>query len=134
VKTAGRPGYIHPDVIIQPKLNASLGAEYGFGLSSGATLTPRLDWAYQGKRTVGNVGLAPIPEDVIGAYGLFNGRVTYQTADKDWQVSLGATNLFDKFYYYNIESRNTARGTRGFGVLGSPGAPRMWTFSVRRYF
>jgi iron complex outermembrane receptor protein len=122
------PGYIHPEVLIQPEFNLSGGVQYDFAFGSGATITPRIDWSYQGERTVGSLINKPQPDQFVPSYSLFNGRVTYVSADKEWQASLGATNLFDKFYYYNMES-----GT-GWGVLASPGAPRMWTFSLRRNF
>ncbi len=128
IKTPGQSGYIHPDVLIQPKYNASAGAQYDFIWESGAMVTPRIDWSYQAERTVGSLSLKPLPDQFVPSYSLVNARVTYQSADKEWQTSLGATNVFDKFYYYNMESGND------WGILASPGAPRMWTLSVRRSF
>ncbi|MEY4931739.1 MAG: hypothetical protein RLZZ403_59, partial [Pseudomonadota bacterium] len=121
-------GYIHPDVVIQPKYNMSAGVQYDFIRESGAVITPRLDWSYQGERTVGSLSARPQADQFVPSYSLVNGRVSYVSADKVWQTSLGATNLFNKFYYYNMES-----GT-GWGVLASPGAPRMYQLTVRRSF
>ncbi|MDR2215131.1 MAG: TonB-dependent receptor [Nevskiaceae bacterium] len=128
VKDPLAAGYIHPRYLIQPELNMSAGVQYDFHVGSGALITPRLDWTFQGKQTVGNVSREPQPDQFISAYGLFNARITYMSADDKWQASVAATNLFNKFYYYNMESG------QGWGVLASPGAPRMATVSLRRNF
>lgn len=128
VTVPSQSGYIHPDVLIQPKYNASAGVQYDFIMGSGATITPRLDWSYQGERTVGSLSLRPNADQFVPSYSLTNARLTYVSADREWQAALGATNLFDKFYYYNFESGND------WGIMASPGAPRMWTISLRRNF
>jgi iron complex outermembrane receptor protein len=128
IKNPAQAGYIHPDVIIQPKYNISGGMQYDFIRESGAVITPRLDWSYQGERTVGSLSNRPQADQFVPSYSLFNGRITYVSADKAWQTSVGATNLFNKFYYYNFESGND------WGVMASPGAPRMYELSVRRSF
>ena len=102
--------------------------QYDFIRESGAVLTPRLDWSYQGERTVGSLSNRPQADQFVPSYSLFNGRITYVSADKAWQTSVSATNLFNKFYYYNFESGND------WGVMASPGAPRMYQLSVRRSF
>lgn len=56
--------------------------------------------------------------------------ITYETADKDWSLALGVTNLFDKFYYVG-----TNENVAGFGVnQGILAPPREWSLTVKRTF
>jgi iron complex outermembrane receptor protein len=78
-----------------PKLTGGLGFQYAFGGSAGGgTITPRLDLTYQSKTYFGtnNTG-------VQDSYSLVNGRVSWDSADRDWQVSLYGRNLTDKEYF-----------------------------------
>jgi hypothetical protein len=74
--TAATPGYINPSVRLQPEWNASGGIQYGI-LLPGATLTPRLDWRYQGYQTNGPENVYQISEWRLPGYSLFNARLTY---------------------------------------------------------
>ena len=60
-----------------------------------------------------------------------NGRITYANDPYDFEIALGATNLFNKFYYRNIFARGTFGGT---GNLGQPAPPREWYLSVKKVF
>jgi iron complex outermembrane receptor protein len=64
----------------------------------------------------------------VPAHSVFNGRISYETADKDWVFTLSGTNLFNKFYYYNKFSLT------GFNVSGTPSRPREWMVTVRKNF
>ena len=101
----------------------SVGAQYQFGFTSGATLVPRIDVTH----TPGYCGdlnctaLARVDE-----YDLVNARLTYRTANKDWNVALELTNLTDELYALN--KFNTVYAS------DQPGLPRQWALSVRRNF
>jgi iron complex outermembrane receptor protein len=128
VKTPGQPGYRNPEQLIQPEWNANAGIEYGLPLAGG-TLTPRLDWFYQSLMTFGPSTTSPRTDLYsVPAYSVFNGRVGYQTADKAWSITLSATNLFNKFYYYNLFSGS------GFALSGQPSRPREWAVTLKRQF
>ena len=108
-----------------PKFNAALGLQYSFGLGGGATLTPRLDTQYQSKIyfNTNNTG----PQD---AYTLLNARLTWQAADKKWEVAAYGDNLSDKGYF------NGKLSLVGFfgREQGNPGAPRTWGLTFKRSF
>jgi iron complex outermembrane receptor protein len=128
VRTPGQPGYRHPDQLIQPEWNASAGVEYALPVAGG-TLTPRLDWFYQTHMTFSPSITTPRSDlYTVPAYSTFNGRIGFQTGDKAWSVALSATNLFNKFYYYNLS------GTSGIALTGQPSRPREWAVTVKRQF
>ena len=128
VKTPGQPGYRHPDQLIQPEWNATAGVQYGIPLAGG-TLTPRLDWFYQTHMTFGPTTTSPRTDlFTVPGYSTFNGRIGFETGDKSWSIALSATNLFDKFYYYNLFSGS------GFALSGQPSRPREWALTVKRKF
>jgi iron complex outermembrane receptor protein len=101
----------------------SVGAQYQFGFSNGATLVPRIDVTH----TPGYCGdlnctaLARVDE-----YDLVNARLTYRSPGKDWNVALEVTNLTDELYALN--KFNTVYAS------DQPGLPRLWALSVRRNF
>lgn len=135
---------IHPDNRLQPEWNASAGAQYEFVLGNGATITPRIDMFYQGPVNSAN-NLATPPDslnlgssaapvfvppgfDTIGGHMWLNGRITYETADGNWALSLSATNLTDKFYYESFWGSGTEFRT------GAPNRPFEWAITLRRNF
>lgn len=107
--------------------NASLGAQYEASLGNAGTLTPRLDWTYQSDYYYQAVNVA---QNLIPGRSLFNARLTYKTADRNWEVSGSVTNLFDEFYYVGA-SENVSSFGNSVGVVGRP---REWLVSVRRHF
>jgi len=128
VKTPGQPGYRNPEQLIQPEWNASAGIEYAIPFGGGS-LTPRLDWFYQSHMTFGPTTVSPRTDlFTVPAYSVFNGRIAFNSADDDWQIAVSATNLFNKFYYYNLFSGS------GFALSGQPSRPREWAVSVKRKF
>ncbi len=85
-----------------PKWKYALGAQYEIPLGGIGSLTPRLDWTWQlpfESNILNNI--AGFEEGEVESRGLLNARLTYRSVDKDWEVSLAATNLTDKFYYAN---------------------------------
>jgi iron complex outermembrane receptor protein len=120
-----------------PKWKWSVGAQYEFQMGDNGTLTPRVDASYQGAIFSGAVNCGPISpacayadSNRVPAYTLVNGRVTWRSADRDWQASLQATNLTNKLYYYQIFD---LLGLAGF-QSGQPAAPRQWAVTVKRRF
>jgi len=101
----------------------SLGAQYEAVTNIG-TITPRVDVSY----TPGYCGdFLCTPIASVKNFTLVNARLNFETLDKDWQVSLEATNLFDKFYYLN-------KFLNVWYVTGQPGRPREVSLTVRRKF
>ena len=109
------------------KWQASAGIQYAVETGSGSTITPRLDWSYRSSFFYNSVNN---DFSKINGYSTFSGRLTYDSADKGWQLSAGVTNIFKKFYYTGV-----AENVGSFGVVtGNPGRPREWSISVRRSF
>ncbi len=102
----------------------SAGIQYEADLGGNiGTLTPRFDIAY----TPGYCGnFECFPNSNVDSFTVANARVTYRSADRDWSVSLEATNLFDKLYYLNKLTT--------FYSVGQPGRPREVALTVRRDF
>jgi len=127
-------GFTDSSVFVQPKVNMSAGIQYGIPLFGGR-LTPRVDAFYQSHRTNGPINAPQLdPQWTIGGYTLLNGRIAYDTAQGDWQVALTATNLTNKFYWYQLGAATTAAGAPADGRFGDPGQPRMWALSVKKTF
>jgi iron complex outermembrane receptor protein len=129
VTTFGQPGYIAPGNLVQPKWNASGGAQYAIKLGT-SVLTPRLDWIYQSLSTFGTTAstTAPPPQYTIPAYSIFNARITFEPDNSKWSAALSATNLTDKYYYYVLFAG------AGFDLAGNVAPPRQYLFSVKRTF
>ena len=60
-----------------------------------------------------------------------NARLTWRNSDKDLEVALEATNLFDK--YYLVTSFDLIGAGAGL-VGGQPGRPREWALTVKKTF
>lgn len=88
-------------------------------------LIPRIDMFYQGERDNSNVGQKPNgPDHVIPDYTIFNGRLTYVSADAHWSLSLVAQNLFNRFYWISIYSNKYQDLSEfTYSRLGQPGSP-----------
>ncbi len=136
--TASTPGYINPSVRLQPEWNASGGIQYGV-LLPGATLTPRLDWHYQGYQTNGPENVYQISQWRLPGYSVFNARLTYQPTAAKWNVSVQALNVFNKFYWDQLGSPLSLAGgatvpsannlSPAAARVGTPGLPREWMVS-----
>lgn len=113
----------------------SLGIQYEADLGASGTLTPRLDLAHQGA-LVGSASVptAGSPAALFGdtaSYTLANARLTWRNADKDLDVSLEVTNLFDKYYFLG---KFDLTGAGAGSVTGLVGRPREWAISIKRRF
>jgi iron complex outermembrane receptor protein len=110
-----------------PEWKISAGMQYEIPVGE-ASITPRVDFIYQSSVFFDAVNL---PEAFEPGYGLFNGRVTWRSADEDWQVALAVTNIFETEYYVN---RMVGFTSSFGGTYGIPGRPREWNVSVTRRF
>jgi iron complex outermembrane recepter protein len=138
------PSYIDPSVRLQPEWNMSGGIQYDWVLPNAATLTPRLDWRYQGYITNGPEGVPQIsPQFIVPGYSIFNARLTYAPSSAKWSLSLQALNLFNKFYYVQLGAADSLTGTNPYapGALspavarvGTPGLPREWMATFALHF
>lgn len=129
------PAYRHPSSLLQPEWNWSSGMQYGFRLDDGSSITPRLDWFYQSKRTNGPANQANVcPEHCIPDYHILNARLTYDNAPNDFSVSLSVTNLTDKFYWQQLGAAVTATGGVPAARTGVPSRPREWAISAAKRF
>jgi iron complex outermembrane receptor protein len=113
----------------------SVGAQYGIDLGGAGTLTPRLDAAFEDdfNRNANNVDGPTGGRDIFGHIEdriLVNARLTYVTADEDWQVALEVKNLTDKLYYNDVFDN---RGSTN-SIQGSPGLPRTWAVTLKHNF
>ena len=111
-----------------PKYTAGLSAQYSANVTSaGSTLTARVDSTYQSAVYFTDLTYTAVPGQE--GYALLNGRLTWESANKEWSASAWGTNLTNKFYY---------QGKLTLQVLGfeegNPGAPRMWGINLRRTF
>jgi iron complex outermembrane receptor protein len=96
-----------------PKWTFNAGAEYQFGLSGGATLTPRINYSYVGALWTTLVE-APVT-DYLRSYGLWNASVTF--AKGDWRVEAFGRNLANASYVLGQYNNAELFGNpRQFGV------------------
>lgn len=110
-----------------PELKYSIGAQYTQSLTSGATLTGRLDLSYQDDIYANPVNA---PTNRIDSYSLLNGRITWRSDNEDWEVSLEGNNLTDEMYYYTIFDQYLSSGS----VTATIAKPRTWAMSIKHYF
>jgi iron complex outermembrane recepter protein len=108
----------------------NFGLQYTFPLAGAGTLTPRLDMNFQNGFPSGNSNDRYTFDD-LGGYTLYNGRITWASADAAWSVSAFGTNLTNHFYYVNYF--NLVAFGEGMAAA-QPGRPREWGISVRRSF
>jgi iron complex outermembrane receptor protein len=111
-----------------PEWNASAGVQYVFDAPVGkGTITPRLDWLYQGSIVYSAVSTTYNQP----GYSIFNARVTYYNPEYDASIAVGATNLFNQFYYRNFFIYQEL----GYpNVNAQPGPPREVFVTLRKNF
>ena len=109
-----------------PKWNYSFGIQYDIPIKPG-TVSARFDGSYQSKMYTDAFNG---PSNQIANRFLGNARLTFTSADKDWQASLEVQNLFNKYYYQTVEDAANAFGT----ISASPGMLRTWSVSIKRSF
>lgn len=89
----------------------------------GGSVSAQLDGNW---RSSVNFNLVPTPVLQEPGYALFNARIGYQTADKNWSVAAFVKNLTDKYYrFYSFDT------SPDFGSLEDvPGIPRWFGVSA----
>jgi iron complex outermembrane receptor protein len=95
----------------------SIGAQWEFPLASGAMITPRFDFSYQGGYETNAV---PSAGSRVTGRHLANARVTWKSAGDDWQVALLGSNLFDKYYYNSVFDLTSLGGGSNYGFVAPP--------------
>jgi iron complex outermembrane recepter protein len=131
---SGSAGYTHwksqqgVRQTVIPEWTASGGVQYEIPLPGlGGSITPRLDAFFNGRIAYSSQNAAHDQ----GGRTTFNGRLGYHNDSHDFDVALGATNLFNKFYYY----QKTIFRELGLPTnLGQPAAPREWYVTVKKRF
>jgi iron complex outermembrane receptor protein len=113
----------------------NIGAQYQIDLGKVGTLTPRIDINHEDafNRNANNVDAATGGVDIFGLVAgrtLVNARLSYKTADGDWELAGEIRNLTDKLYYTDLFDN---RGSTN-SIQGSPGEPRTWSLTVKRHF
>jgi len=108
-----------------PEWKGNIGIQYEVLTNGAGTITPRVDVSYQSSffPQVDND-----PRAQIDGYTVVNSRLTWMNDDRDLQVALSVTNLFDR--YYDISALKYPIGI----VSATPAAPREWRISVRKSF
>ncbi|MCW3835611.1 TonB-dependent receptor [Sphingomonas canadensis] len=122
------PATSNKRVLRVPDWTASAGIQYELPVPMlGGSITPRLDWYYQGSM----VYSVTRKDTNQSGYSTFNGRITYHNEEHDFDLSLGATNLFNKFYYRNLF---VYQDIGNAGLNGQPAPPREWYLSLSKKF
>ena len=125
---AALPATSNRTVLRSPEWTASAGIQYEVEADAlGGSITPRLDWFYQGP-TQYSVTRKDTNQP---GYSTFNGRITYHNEKNDFDISLGATNLFNKFYYRNLFVYTDIGNAN---INGQPSPPREWYLSASKRF
>jgi iron complex outermembrane receptor protein len=111
-----------------PNWTASAGIQYEISADMlGGTITPRLDWFYQGSM----VYSVTRKDTNQPGFSTFNARLTYHNREHDFDVSLGATNLFNNFYYRNLF---VYQDIGNASLNGQPSPPREWYLTLAKKF
>jgi iron complex outermembrane recepter protein len=119
-----------------PKFTGSLGIQYSMP-AFGGQITPRLDETYQTKvyfvtnnGCFTNTGPTGCGTGAQGGYGVLNARLSWQPANKKWDVSLWGRNLTDKAYFSGKLSLITFFGREE----GNVAPPLEWGITFKRTF
>jgi iron complex outermembrane receptor protein len=106
----------------------SLAIQYEFGLGSGATLSPRVDYSYQGGY---NTNAIPTAGNRVAGYSLMNARLTWTSPEDEWQISAIASNVTDELYYHSVFDLTSLGGGSNYGMIA---APREYAIQVQKKF
>ena len=110
-----------------PKRNWSVSAAYDFPMAGGSTLTPRVDVYGQSQICFSNNGVNSCAE----GYELVNASLMWMSADADWDIQLGVTNVTDEDYWLNVFDLTIFDQQT---VEKQPGRPSEFFLTLRRHF
>lgn len=110
-----------------PKNTFTQTAEYVVDMPSGASISLRGDFRYRGEHFFDLGELAAGREE---GFGLLDGRVSFDSADGAWTLSVWGKNILDKEYRTHVQS--VSDGAGGVAVYGEPatyGATVTWRYN-----
>ena len=105
----------------------SIGGQYEIMLPSGSSLSPRVDYSFNGGF---NTNAVFAPSNRVAGYHLTNARLTYKTADTKWEAALIGTNLLNEKYYISNFDLLSSSGAQ-YGLIA---APREISVQVKKKF
>ena len=105
----------------------SIGGQYEIMLPSGSTLSPRVDYSFNGGF---NTNAVFAPSNRVAGYHLTNARLTYKTVDTKWEAALIGTNLLNEKYYISNFDLLSSSGAQ-YGLIA---APREFSIQVKKKF
>ena len=105
----------------------SIGGQYEIMLPSGSTLSPRVDYSFNGGF---NTNAVFAPSNRVAGYHLTNARLTYKTVDTKWEAALIGTNLLNEKYYISNFDLLSSSGAQ-YGLIA---APREISIQVKKKF
>jgi iron complex outermembrane recepter protein len=115
---------------ITPFWTANTGIQYEFASEAIAgAITPRLDWTYEDSQIVSTV--SSTYNSLLSAHSIFNARLTYDNRPHDFSIAVGATNLFDKFYWINVFDYQPLGYPE---TMAQPAPPREWYLTISKRF
>jgi iron complex outermembrane receptor protein len=110
-----------------PERTGSLAIQYAIRLQNGSSVTPDFAASYQ------SAGFSDNAHSAVGKINprtLLDGRITWESGERDWSVALSGTNLTNRPYVLN-----KANALIGFGMATAlPGRPREWAVTVKHSF
>jgi len=108
------------------KNKASVGVQYEIPFPAGM-LVPRFDVSYYSDffTDTTNSELGKVKGQTLST-----ARLTWRPHNADWELAVGASNLFDRYYYHNILDVVTASGV----ASANPARPREWFVSFKYRF
>ena len=128
--------YVHPSFDVQAALSGSLGVQYRFD-AAGGSLTPRVDWFFQGSRSNGIAYVQQLAGSAnkVPGYGIVNARLSYVPEDRKWEATLSAENLLDRFYWYQLgPERSSLDNSLTDNRTGAPARGREIALTFKRNF
>ena len=109
-----------------PEWTAALGATYQWNLGNGSSLSLRGDATYQSKMFFGTDPINGFQD----AHTLVDARLTWESPDRGWSMSLFGTNLTDEVYFHGMLSLVTVLGRE----QGNVARPSEWGLALKRSF
>jgi len=114
--------------VYTPEWTAAAGVQYALDLGGSGTIIPRFDLSYR-SRVEGDAVNNPLSS--LPGRALLGAKLTWRSADEDWEAQLAVSNLTDKFYY---NSTFILPSAPYFAAVGVVGAPRTILFTIKRKF